>query len=67
MMFEMLAGQRPFAAESLNLLLARHLSAPTPSLPDAHTALQPIIERLMAKQPQDRYPSAHALLADLGP
>jgi class 3 adenylate cyclase len=67
MMFEMLAGQRPFAAESLNLLLARHLSAPTPSLPDAHAALQPIIERLMAKQPQDRYPSAHALLADLGP
>jgi len=65
MMFEMLAGQRPFRAESLDLLLARHLSAPTPTLPQAHAALQPVVERLMAKQPDDRYASAGALLADL--
>jgi serine/threonine-protein kinase PpkA len=65
MMFEMLAGHRPFRAESLDVLLARHLSAPTPALPDAHAALQPVIERLMAKQPQDRYPSAQALLEAL--
>ncbi|MDB5872265.1 MAG: response regulator, partial [Ramlibacter sp.] len=65
MMFEMLAGQRPFRAESLDLLLARHLSAPTPELPAAHAALQPVVERLMAKLPNDRYASAQALLADL--
>jgi serine/threonine-protein kinase PpkA len=65
MMFEMLTGQRPFAADSLSVLLARHLSAPTPGLPAAHAALQSIVDRLMAKQPQDRYPSARALLADL--
>ena len=62
MMFEMLAGHRPFRAESLDVLLARHLSAPTPALPEAHAALQPVIERLMAKQPEERYPSAQALL-----
>ncbi|NPC56099.1 protein kinase domain-containing protein [Caenimonas soli] len=66
MMFEMLARERPFHAESLDLLLARHLSAPTPFLPAAHAALQPVIEKLMAKQPQDRYASARALLEDLG-
>jgi serine/threonine-protein kinase PpkA len=62
MMFEMLAGERPFRAESLDVLLARHLSAPTPPLPAAHAALQPVIEKMMAKQPKDRYPSAQALL-----
>jgi serine/threonine-protein kinase PpkA len=65
MLFEMLAGQRPFRAESLDVLLARHLSAPTPALPPQHAALQPVIERLMAKQPQDRYASAQALLEAL--
>lgn len=66
MMFEMLTGQRPFRAESLELLLARHVSAPTPSLPGEHSALQPVVDRLMAKKPQDRYPGALSLLEDLG-
>jgi serine/threonine-protein kinase PpkA len=65
MMFEMLTGQRPFWAESLDLLLARHLSAPTPALPAEHAALQPVVARLMAKKPAQRYPSARALLEDL--
>ncbi len=65
MLFEMLAGQRPFVAESLELLLAKHLHAETPALPPAHAALQPLVNRLMAKDPQARYPSADALLADL--
>jgi serine/threonine protein kinase len=65
MLFEMLAGQRPFVAESLELLLAKHLHADTPALPPAHAALQPIVNRLMAKDPGARYPSADALLADL--
>ncbi len=63
--FEMLAGQRPFAADSLELLLAKHLHADTPALPPAHALLQPVVNRLMAKDPQQRYPSADALLADL--
>jgi class 3 adenylate cyclase len=65
MTFEMLAGERPFRAESLDVLLARHLSAPTPLLPPAHAALQPVVERLMAKRPADRYASARELLDDL--
>jgi serine/threonine-protein kinase PpkA len=65
MMFEMLAGHRPFRAESLDVLLARHLSAPTPALPPAHAGLQPLVERLMAKEPLERHSSAQALLEAL--
>jgi class 3 adenylate cyclase len=65
MTFEMLTGQRPFRAESLDLLLARHLSAPTPRLPEQHSLLQPVVDRLMAKKPQERYPSARSLLDDI--
>ncbi|MBG9389949.1 protein kinase domain-containing protein [Caenimonas aquaedulcis] len=65
MMFEMLVGHRPFRAESLNLLLAHHISAPTPALPQAHASLQPVVERLMAKDPGARYATPAELLADL--
>ncbi len=65
MVFEMLAGHRPFNADSLDELLARHMIAPIPPLPPVHAALQPVVERLMAKKPADRYASAQALLADL--
>ncbi|MBC7603688.1 MAG: protein kinase [Ramlibacter sp.] len=65
MMFEMLAGARPFTAETLEMLLANHVSAPTPKLPAPHQALQPLVERLMAKKPAERYPSAQALIDDL--
>lgn len=65
MTYEMLAGQRPFVADSLDMLLARHLQAPTPELPAAHAVLQPVLEKLMAKKPEDRYASAQALLQDL--
>ncbi|RZJ25273.1 MAG: hypothetical protein EOO54_06830, partial [Haliea sp.] len=65
MMFEMLAGHRPYRADSLDLLLANHLTAPTPALPAAHAALQPVVEKMMAKKPGERHPTAAALLADL--
>ncbi|MGE3347518.1 MAG: protein kinase [Ramlibacter sp.] len=65
MMFEMLAGRRPFAAETLEQLLAHHLHAPTPALPTHHARLQAIVNKLTAKKPEERYVSAQALLADL--
>ncbi|QJW85079.1 response regulator [Ramlibacter terrae] len=65
MLFEMLTGSRPFRGETLDLLLARHLRAPIPRLPLEFEGLQGIVDRLMAKRPEDRYPSAQALLDDL--
>jgi serine/threonine-protein kinase PpkA len=60
--FELLAGRRPYMADSLEALLALHRDAPTPALPAEHARLQPIVDRLMAKQTQDRPESAQALL-----
>jgi serine/threonine-protein kinase PpkA len=65
MTYEMLTGNRPYRAESLDMLLARHMSAPTPQLPAEHSALQPVLERLMAKKPEERYATAQQLLQDL--
>ena len=65
MMFEMLAGKRPFAAETLAQLLARHLHTPTPDLPARVRRYQPIVNTLMAKAPSERYANADALLAAL--
>jgi serine/threonine protein kinase len=62
MMYEMLTGHRPFSAETLHLLLARHLTAPVPPLPPELESLQPLLEKMMAKKAEDRYPTARALL-----
>ncbi len=65
MLYEMLTGQRPYRADSLDELLASHLTAPTPRLPMEYEGLQPVLDKLMAKNPAARYPSAQALLDDL--
>ena len=65
MFFEMLAHRRPYIAESLELLLAKHLNAETPPLPPAHANMQGIVNKLMAKNPDHRYESAAAFLEDL--
>jgi serine/threonine-protein kinase PpkA len=65
MLYEMLTGKRPYFADSLDMLLARHLTAPTPELPPAHAPLQPVLDKLMAKRPEERFGSAQALLDDL--
>jgi len=65
MFHEMLTGERPFRAESLDKLLALHLTAPTPTLPVQFEDLQPILHRLMAKSPGGRYASGQALVDEL--
>jgi serine/threonine protein kinase len=65
MLFEMLAHRRPYIAESLELLLAKHLNAETPALPAPHADLQGIVNKLMAKRPEQRFESAEAFLLEL--
>jgi CheY-like chemotaxis protein/class 3 adenylate cyclase len=65
MLYEMLAGSRPYRSDTLQGLLALHLEAPVPRLPEEHADLQPVLDRLMAKDPAQRCPSASALLAEL--
>ena len=63
--FEMLAGVKPFSAARADAVVRQHLHAPVPRLPEALSDLQPLLERLLAKSPADRYASAGALLRAL--
>jgi serine/threonine protein kinase len=68
--FEALVGRVPFGGKTLTELLAAHIQedAPVPSKA-AGFDLPPLLDRMvlrcMAKRPEDRYPSAHTILAEL--
>ncbi|MEV6305682.1 diguanylate cyclase [Actinoplanes sp. NPDC051861] len=68
-LFECLGGRLPFEADDVGELLRLHLAAPVPDLaqlrPGLDPALAAVVYRLLAKDPDDRYPDAAALLADL--
>jgi serine/threonine-protein kinase PpkA len=64
--YEMLTGQKPFYAPTAEALIQMHVHAPMPKLPTSLAMLQPMLDRMLAKNPDDRYASATALLDDLG-
>jgi CheY-like chemotaxis protein len=64
-LFEMLAGGVPFSGSNLTDILAAHRDNGIPRLPERLQMYQPIIDRLLAKNPQDRYPDAGEFLAAL--
>jgi tRNA A-37 threonylcarbamoyl transferase component Bud32 len=64
-LYEMLVGALPFTGNSLAEIFAGHRSTPAPRLPQRVLRYQPIIDRLLAKDPADRYPSASLFLEDL--
>ena len=64
-LFEMVVGERPFAAEDTMALLGMHRGAPIPRLADrvregtdVPDGLQALIDKAMAKVPADRFQSA---------
>jgi tRNA A-37 threonylcarbamoyl transferase component Bud32 len=60
--YEMLSGALPFMGKTLADILTAHRTAPVPRLPEQLGAYQPIIDRLLAKDPKDRYGSAAEFL-----
>ena len=65
MLFEMLAQKKPFLAASAMQLIYMHRNTPIPELPAANAAWQPLVHRLLAKNPADRFQSAQELLAEI--
>jgi len=65
MLYELLTGQRMYAAGSLVALFEMHKTAPIPKLPDNVSRHQRFLERLVAKKPEERYRSAAEALAAL--
>ncbi len=63
--FEMLTGQKPFKAETAPALVYQHVHAAIPQLPNIVHNYQPILEMLIAKNPNDRFSSAEEFVESL--
>ena len=63
--YEMLMRKKPFLAPTPMGVIYLHRNAPVPMLGEAFTALQPLIDGLLAKKPQDRFESAAALSREI--
>jgi serine/threonine-protein kinase len=69
MLYEMLAGQKPFTSSSLTGVLTAHITEtarpPIELRPEIGKEVNAIVMRCMAKDPKARYVNAGALLHDL--
>ena len=57
LLHEMLTGARPYASNDLSQILVHQLKSPVPRLPEAVSRFQPLLDRLMAKERNDRFAS----------
>jgi hypothetical protein len=63
--YEMLTGAPPFGGETpLNVVLA-HINQAPPPLPGVFAHFQPVIDRMLAKDKENRYPDLTTFVKDL--
>ena len=67
MLYEMLTGKRPFHADSSLALGIKHIHEQAPELPVHLFVLQPVMDKLLAKKPDQRYQTARELITALEP
>ncbi len=61
-LYEMLTGKKPFEGESDIQIIISHLSDPVPSLPDGLEQYQELVDRMIAKDPDERFSTAEEML-----
>lgn len=61
--YEMLTGLKPFQGDSSIEIIIAHLTSGIPLLPPAQQCYQPLLARMIAKDPTDRFASAQELVA----
>ena len=64
-LYEMLAGKKPYLGASAIDVLQQHVMAPVPELPVHQLSYQPLLERLMSKSREQRIASCDELLVAL--
>ena len=64
-LYEMLTGQKIFAGANAADLLRMHAAAPRPRLPQPHDVHQPLLDRLLAIEPENRFRSAAEVCATI--
>ncbi|HRQ65640.1 MAG TPA: protein kinase [Xanthomonadaceae bacterium] len=62
-LYELLLGEVPFAGDEALAVGIKHLTAPVPRLPDLLSPLQPILDGLMAKDPEQRFQNGATVAA----
>ncbi len=69
LLYECLSGHTPFAGDTVGKLLFEHMTAPVAPLDihgvDVPRVLEEVVQRLLRKDPRDRYQSAGGVLVDL--
>jgi serine/threonine protein kinase len=64
-LFEMLARAKPFADDNPMAIIYKHRHSPIPRVPEALVPLQPLLDSLLAKEPEDRLSDAATAAAAL--
>ncbi|MGA7982388.1 MAG: serine/threonine-protein kinase [Chromatiaceae bacterium] len=59
--WELLTGELPYTAETQFALAFKHATQPVPDLPPTLAKFQPVLNRLLAKSPGDRFASIHEM------
>ncbi|MEE2733293.1 MAG: protein kinase [Pseudomonadota bacterium] len=65
--YEVLVGKPLYDANSSVAAAIKHISEPIPKLPETFSYLQPLLEKMVAKAPEDRYQSAGEVAFALEP
>lgn len=63
MLYELLARKRPYVSDSVMNVIYMHRHLPIPELPMHAVWLQPLLNRLMAKNPEHRFQTAQELIS----
>lgn len=61
--YEMLTGEKPYRGESYIEIVMAHIGAPIPSLPEELKRYQPLLEKMIAKDPEKRFASVTEMIA----
>ncbi|HZN99676.1 MAG TPA: serine/threonine-protein kinase [Burkholderiales bacterium] len=65
-LYEMITGTKIYDGANSAEVIAMHVNAPPPRLAELLSVHQPLLDRLLAKNPEDRFQSAAEVLAELG-
>ena len=65
-LYELLLGHVPYQAEDSMAVGIMHITAPIPQLPPHLDVMQPLLERMLAKDPGQRYQSGAEVEAAIG-
>jgi len=64
-LYEMLIGEAPYRGADSITVGIKHITEPVPGLPDNLVHLQPLLNRFLAKDPEDRYQRGFDALRDV--